>query len=316
MDIVVVFDMSRGESGDAGVSWDAGESVGVGTSIDALAYFERTRDYISGAFLKEFLRKGDTFHLISFADTPRMEISRRIEGEGDYRTIIGRLLLLYPLARGSSLENAAAYAEAFVSELPPSRQKKVVFFTAKSGIAAEELGVRFHEKAEVFLASIPGSFETLASGRAMTKAPPQAAPPANTARSPVPAAPPVLAAPPVPLPKAETPPVLNPPDITAVLMFPESQPLPGGDAEPALFDRMKALTVILSVAVMILLVVLTLACIVTWKKRDCDTYTLEDYLHQLNGNTEQGQQQIQVRYGIISARGLLQKASAVKEQLA
>jgi hypothetical protein len=278
--------------------------------------------------LKEFLRKGDTFHLISFADTPRMEISRRIDSEGDYRTIIGRLLLLYPFAQGSSLENAAAYAEAFVSELPSSRQKKVVFFTAKSGIATEELGTRFHEKTEVVLASIPSSFRTITSGRAMTKAPPQVAPPANTVRSPVPAPPPILSAPPVPvpekgeltepapLPKVEPPPVLNPPDITAVLTVPESWTVPGDYAEPALFDRSKALTIILSMAVMILLLVLASACIVTGKKKDRDTYTMENYLHQMNGNAEQGQQQIKVRYGVISARGLLQKASAVKEQLA
>ena len=307
MDIVVLFDMSRGGSGEPA------ESGGPVESYSSLAHFEETRGYITGAFLKEFLRKGDTFHLISFGDTPRIELSRRIEGEGDYRTIIGRLLLLYPLARSSSLENAAAYAQAFVAELPPARQKKVVFFTAQGGVTATELGARFNSKNTTFyLASIPASFGTLVSGRAMMKAPPKITPPVIAARPPV--APPV-AAPPV-SDDVEPPVIELLPDITAIPTPPESRLLWDSRDEPVLFDRFKALMIILPLAGMILLLVLGLGCVVTWEKRDpADTYTIEDYLYQMNGNPAPKNAEGGIRY-VIPGCGLLQKASEVKEQLA
>ena len=304
IDIVVLFDMSRSGSGE---------------TYSALAHFEETREYISGAFLKEFLRKGDTFHLISFGGAPRLELSRRIESEGDYRTIIGRLLLLYPLAQSSSLENAAAYAQAFIAELPSARQKKVVFFTAQGGVTATELGARFNsENTDVYLAAIPTSFGTLASGRAMMKAPPKL--PVITARPPVP---PELT-PPISENVGRTepaPPVIellfgSPPDIAAVSAPPESGPIWDSRDEPVLFDKIKTLMIILPLAGMILLFALGLGCALTWKKRErADTYTLDDYLYQMNGydaleNAEGG-----VRYTIPSG-GLLQKAGKVRKQLA
>ncbi|MDR1950529.1 MAG: VWA domain-containing protein, partial [Spirochaetaceae bacterium] len=36
--------------------------------------YREVSEYISGPFLREFLRIGDTFHLISFSDTPKIEI--------------------------------------------------------------------------------------------------------------------------------------------------------------------------------------------------------------------------------------------------
>jgi hypothetical protein len=317
MDIVVLFDMSRSGPGasfdagaDAGKSFDLGAPIDSGKSFDLLAHFEQTRDYISGAFLKEFLRKGDTFHLISFGETPRIELSRRIEGEGDYRTIIGRLLLLYPLAQTSSLENAAAYAERFIAELPPARQKKVVFFTAQG--AGAELGTYFNsENTDVYMAAIPASFGTLASGRAMMKAPPVLTPPVSDG---------VEQTEPASLSTIE-PPVLNvlplnPPDITAAPVSPEFRLIWDGDDEPVLFDKIKAMTIILPMAGIILLSALVLGCAVTWKKRDrTERYTIEDFLYQISVNAALEDAEDDTRYAI-PARGLLQKADEMKEQLA
>jgi hypothetical protein len=284
--------------------------------------------------LKEFLRKGDTFHLISFSETPRIELSRRIEGEGDYRTIIGRLLLLYPLTEGSSLENAAAYAERFVAELPPARQKKVVFFTpqsdAQSGVAPTELSVRFNsENTNVYLASTPASFGTLAGGRVMREAPPEpTATMAVTAILPVASSLAIelveLAKPILPVIEAlpVSPPAQpiikmapeSPPEIMAVLTSPESR-LIGSSDEPILFDKIKAMTTILSLAGMILLFALVLSCAVTWKKRGlADAYTIEDFLSQMDGDGPENAEN-RTRYAI-PAQGLLRKADEMKGQLA
>jgi hypothetical protein len=263
MDIVVLFDMSRSES---------------------LAYFEQTRDYISGAFLKEFVRKGDTFHLISFGDTPRLELSRRIEGEGDYRTIIGRLLLLYPLAQSSSAENAAGYAETFINELPAERNKKVVFFTAKNGFSIAELGARFNEHTHLYLASVPASFGMLSSGRTM-KAPVVAAQP--PAKSPAPPTPVPEAAPPA---KLEIPPLeITLPEVSILPLepFQVALPLPEEEYEPILFDKFKAAMIFLPLSLALLLCFLVFACILTWKKSARAPYTAditEDYLYRLTQN--------------------------------
>jgi hypothetical protein len=91
--------------------------------------YPETLNYITGPFLREFLRVGDTFHLISFSDLPQAEISRRIEGVGDMETIIGRMLLMYPLNPYSDIPEALNFAEQYVSSLPGGRPKKVVLVT-------------------------------------------------------------------------------------------------------------------------------------------------------------------------------------------
>jgi hypothetical protein len=308
MDIVVLFDMSRS---------------GPDEPFDALVHFEETRDYITGAFLKEFLRKGDTFHLISFGETPRIELSRRIEGEGDYRTIIRRILLLYPVAQNGSLENVAAYAETFVNELPPVRQKKVVFFTARSGVTAMELGVRFNnENTDVYLATIPASFGTLTSGRSMMNAPPE--PPVVVTAYP-PVSPPVLIPPDsgsvelidLEPQTVESPVIERLPDIMVTPVFPEFHPV--WYDEPVLVNRTKVMAIILPIAGMILLFALILGYAVTWEKKDradaYTAYTIEDYLYQMNKNAETEDTEDVTPY-TIPVRGLLRKADEIKAQSA
>ncbi|MDR1099130.1 MAG: VWA domain-containing protein, partial [Treponema sp.] len=98
------------------------------TSSSMSASYQEINDYMTGPFLREFLRTGDTFHLISFSDTPRTDVSRRIEGRGDVETIIGRMLLQYPLNPWSDIAAALSYTEQYVSTLP-SRPKKIVLLT-------------------------------------------------------------------------------------------------------------------------------------------------------------------------------------------
>jgi hypothetical protein len=90
---------------------------------------EKVNDYITGKFLSEFLRIGDTFHLISFSSSPRLDIARKISARGDIETIIGRMLIQYPVETGNNVTAAVNYAEAYIATLPP-RPKKIVVVSA------------------------------------------------------------------------------------------------------------------------------------------------------------------------------------------
>ena len=95
------------------------------TSSGMSSSYDRVNDYITGPFLSEFLRVGDTFHLIAYSGKPRLDAARRIQSRGDFETIIGRILLQYPVESGNDLRAAIAFAEQYISALP-ARPKKIV----------------------------------------------------------------------------------------------------------------------------------------------------------------------------------------------
>ncbi|WP_461248002.1 vWA domain-containing protein, partial [Treponema sp. R6D11] len=95
------------------------------TSSTMSSSYENVNNYITGDFLNEFLRVGDTFHLIAFSGNSRLDVARRISGLGDVETIIGRMLLQYPVENGSNISSALSYAEQYITTLP-SRPKKIV----------------------------------------------------------------------------------------------------------------------------------------------------------------------------------------------
>jgi len=95
------------------------------TSSDMSSSYENVNNYITGGFLSEFLRTGDTFHLIPFSANPRLDAARRISSVGDVETIIGRMLLQYPVENGNNIAAAVAYAEQYIRSLP-ARPKKIV----------------------------------------------------------------------------------------------------------------------------------------------------------------------------------------------
>ncbi|MCL1991858.1 MAG: VWA domain-containing protein, partial [Spirochaetes bacterium] len=112
------------------------------TSAGMSFSYNEVLDYITGPFLREFLRVGDTFHLITFASAPALCISRRISGIGDIETVIGRMLLHPPLGAYASLEGALAFAESFVQSLPASRPGEVVLLSSAVGAASLVEGSR------------------------------------------------------------------------------------------------------------------------------------------------------------------------------
>lgn len=101
------------------------------TSSAMFSSNENVNNYITGKFLSEYLRIGDTFHLLPFSDNVRVDAARRINGRGDVETIIGRMLLQYPLVGTGNLSAALVYAEQYITSLP-NRQKKIVVVSSAS----------------------------------------------------------------------------------------------------------------------------------------------------------------------------------------
>ncbi|MCL2319062.1 MAG: VWA domain-containing protein, partial [Treponema sp.] len=158
------------------------------TSASMSNYYQGTSDYLIGPFLKEFLRIGDTFHLISFAETPKVEISRLIEGVGDVEAVIGRLLLMYPLAAQSDVAGAMNYAEKYSSSLPGSRHKKIILITDGDAPGTQTLvttasAVLKSQGADLQYIKVPVTGTGPSSGRPAGTAPVKTAPAAQTAQS-------------------------------------------------------------------------------------------------------------------------------------
>jgi len=112
---------SEGESEDVVVLLDVSQSV--------LPYFQEVTDYVVGSVVRDFLRLGDTFHLLTFGDEVQVEIAQRLTDERDVKSVLGKLYLLYPLARSTDLVSAFGYLYQYVADLPLSRGKVVVIIT-------------------------------------------------------------------------------------------------------------------------------------------------------------------------------------------
>ena len=195
------------------------------TSVNMSNYHWETSDYLIGPFLREFLRIGDTFHLISFAEAPRMEISRRIEGFGDVETIIARLLLMNPLGSRSNVDSALNFAERYISALPGHRPSKLVLISPGSlpgtaNLVGAASGRLRNMGAELQFISVPVTGDGPASGR----------PPAMIAQPPVTQPPPVAqppgVQPPVAQPPGVQPPVTQPPGVQPPVTQPPVAELP------------------------------------------------------------------------------------------
>ena len=98
-------------------------------SQSALPYFQDVTDYVVSSVVEDYLRYGDTFHLLSFGETAQSEIAQRMSSETDVKSVLGKLYLLYPLARNSDLVGALNYLYQYLADLPESRRKVVVVIT-------------------------------------------------------------------------------------------------------------------------------------------------------------------------------------------
>lgn len=99
------------------------------TSESLFAYYDDVVEYIVSYVIKDFARIGDSFHLISFSDTPQIEIAQKLKNEDDIKKILGRLYLLYPLGKSTDLISSLRYLYQYLSDLPSTNSKSVVIIT-------------------------------------------------------------------------------------------------------------------------------------------------------------------------------------------
>ncbi|MDR0718270.1 MAG: VWA domain-containing protein, partial [Treponema sp.] len=171
--LVALFSYSQQQTGGARNSDSPIDLIVlIDTSLNMSGHYREFTDYVSGPFLREFLRIGDTFHILSFSDSPKTELARRIEGVGDVETIIGRLYLLYPLESRRDLNGALDYAGSYIAGLP-NRPRKLVLFTA-----GQEAIQFTRTDTDFYPVQFPLTGPLLSSGR--PPRPAQAQPPAQT----------------------------------------------------------------------------------------------------------------------------------------
>jgi hypothetical protein len=175
------------------------------TSSSMSGSYQGVNEYLTGPFLREFLRIGDTFHLIPFSDRSVIDIARRIEGRGDVETIIGRILLQYPLEPWSDIPEALGFAEEYAGTLPASRPKKIVLVTDGDVSPAPGSPSRSMDAAgfEGFVSDARDRLSRKGIDLAYVKAPVITAPPSGRPPAPPPATRPSGISPPAP---AERPP--------------------------------------------------------------------------------------------------------------
>lgn len=103
--------------------------VMVDTSASMFPYYDELVQYLLQDLLENWLHKDDTFHLLSFADQPEVEIAARIEEAEDLTRIIERIYLLEPLGRYTDLVAALDYLYEYLSGLEQQTPKLVLLLT-------------------------------------------------------------------------------------------------------------------------------------------------------------------------------------------
>jgi len=149
------------------------------TSSSMSSSYDNVNNYVTGSFLNEFLRVGDTFHLIAFSANPKLDVARRISGLGDVETIIGRILLQYPVESGSNISSALNFAEQYINTLP-SRPKKIVLVSVGGADTANTVNA---SKQRLNAKNTTLDFIQVTPGSAITNAPKSGRPAGNNIAS-------------------------------------------------------------------------------------------------------------------------------------
>lgn len=99
------------------------------TSESMLPYFQSTVDYLIGDIIRNQLKIGDTFNLLTFDSKPNYEMSRKLKSEKDIQDILARILLLQPFGKYTDLVSAIVYVNNYTIKLPISTKKKIIILT-------------------------------------------------------------------------------------------------------------------------------------------------------------------------------------------
>jgi len=99
------------------------------SSQSMFPYYNQVVDYVVSGTIREYMRFGDGFHLISFADSTQVELAQVLRTEDDLKAVLARLYLLYPLGRNTDLVGALKNVHQYVSDLPEAGMKYIVLIT-------------------------------------------------------------------------------------------------------------------------------------------------------------------------------------------
>lgn len=99
------------------------------TSGTMLPHYTDINERVLEELCSDFVRVGDTFHLISFAEKPASEISQKITNQNDVQKIVSRFSLLYPLGSYSDFLNGLLYSQQYIASLDVYTQKVLVIIS-------------------------------------------------------------------------------------------------------------------------------------------------------------------------------------------
>jgi hypothetical protein len=91
--------------------------------------FDDVVNYLLRDLLENRLHTGDSFHLLSFADSPEEEIQLDIEDPGDVAAVIDRILLLRPLGQYTDLVAAVEFLYDYTRAIDGQNRKLILLLT-------------------------------------------------------------------------------------------------------------------------------------------------------------------------------------------
>ena len=94
-----------------------------------LPYYDEVNSKVLTEICDNFVRLGDTFHLLSFNEKPVTEISQPVKTEADIYKIISRFNLLYPLGPYTDFPSALLYAQQYIESLDVYNQKVLIIIS-------------------------------------------------------------------------------------------------------------------------------------------------------------------------------------------
>jgi hypothetical protein len=103
--------------------------VMVDTSESMFPYFDDLMNSLIQDLLTAKLRRGDTFHLLSFSSFPEVEISLEVNSQEAAERAFGRILLLHPLGRYTDLVAALRFLHTYTKELPETNPKRILLLS-------------------------------------------------------------------------------------------------------------------------------------------------------------------------------------------
>ncbi|MCL2704900.1 MAG: VWA domain-containing protein [Spirochaetaceae bacterium] len=99
------------------------------TSGSVFSIYNDLLNYVTKNIISDYLKFGDTFHLISFDSEPSLILSKKINNKNDIEYILKDLFLLYPFGKHTDLISALKYLRNYVSGITNNSNREIVILT-------------------------------------------------------------------------------------------------------------------------------------------------------------------------------------------